>query len=315
MLLVRYPIARAKQSPAHIYPDKQITFKPNTCSWNRTAADCSLFVRDGNLCLNMTEPGVTQTGPYLSRLGIGFDWNDGWKMLLPVHTFYFISQEKSILGLLGFGLRSAWTEMWKLSTLHQSSGQFSGHYWTFLCAMVLSLLLQGASDICEKSWNAYTQGMYQLPTPPHPLSLVVVWSCGHRAAVFMSAPGTCQPSSCTWCLWKVCTSHRTCPVDSPSALLKHRNANHFSAHMVWWAHHLEFLDKNRSGLNVWGWLRVMMFKMRAFQRDLIRLQQLHEVSAWGFYTAWIQHQQRRASDIPKKINLVKSENPMWSFST
>lgn len=84
-----------------------------------------------------------------------------------------------------------------------------------------------------KSWNAYTQGMYQLPFPiTSPLSLMVVWSGSHRAVVFMSEPGTCQPLSCTWCLWKVCTSRRTCPVDSPSALLKDENNNYFSIQLV-----------------------------------------------------------------------------------
>lgn len=66
-----------------------------------------------------------------------------------------------------------------------------------------------------------------------PLSLMVVWSGSHSAVVFMSAPGTCQPSSCTWCLWTVYISHRTCPVDSPSALWRDKNTNNLSIHTVW----------------------------------------------------------------------------------
>lgn len=67
-----------------------------------------------------------------------------------------------------------------------------------------------------------------------PLSLVVVWSGSHSAVVFMSAPGTCQPSSCTWCLWTVYISHRTCPVDSPSALSRDKNTNNLSIHTFSW---------------------------------------------------------------------------------
>lgn len=68
---------------------------------------------------------------------------------------------------------------------------------------------------------------HRLPFTPsdHPPSLMVVWSSSHRAAVFMSAPGTCLPSSCTWCLWKVYISHHTCPVGSPSALLGDENTS------------------------------------------------------------------------------------------
>lgn len=74
--------------------------------------------------------------------------------------------------------------------------------------------------VVHMSWNVFTQGLYQFPHPTFrsSLSLMVVWSGSHREST--SAPGTSPPSSCTWCLWKVCISHRTCPVGSPSALMR-----------------------------------------------------------------------------------------------
>lgn len=89
-----------------------------------------------------------------------------------------------------------------------------------------------------QSWKCIYTGNVPTPFSPirSPLSLMVVWSSSHWVVVFMSAPGTFQPSSCTWCLWKVYTSHRTCPVDSPSTLLM--NTNNSSIHIVWCAHNL-----------------------------------------------------------------------------
>lgn len=80
-----------------------------------------------------------------------------------------------------------------------------------------------------QSWNVYTQGMYKLSPSDHPS--VWCWAGPGLPEVgccSTSEPGTSQPWSCTWCLWKVCTSHRTCPAGSPSGLWRDRDVS-FSA--------------------------------------------------------------------------------------
>lgn len=123
------------------------------------------------------------------------------------------------MGLIRLGLGKTW----------KFCRQFSGHLSFYI------------SHFCGK-WsipNCYKQPPIRVemhihrectdsPSPSTAVSLVMVWSGSHRATVFMSGPGTFQPSSCTWCLWKVYTSHRTCPADSPSALLNTTINSHSS---------------------------------------------------------------------------------------
>lgn len=103
------------------------------------------------------EPELTQTGTSYVAAWVWF----GLRIQIISENAVNSICQTYILGSGGFGLGSVWTEMgmlyytwFKLYRLHQSSNQFTGHLkrllqQRFLCAMVHSQLLQGASNICR----------------------------------------------------------------------------------------------------------------------------------------------------------------------